>query len=209
MARLPNFIYVGPDKAGSSWLHEALITHPQVFMSPAKDLYFFDRYYDRGVDWYAEQFARAGDQPIVGEVCQEYLFEPRAAERMADVLPEPRIMVTLRDPVARALSSYLYMIRIGERPGTFSEALAQRPILLDHSRYGSALMRFVETLGRERIYVGVFDDLDEDPQSFFSAVAVPAGAQPRAPRRAAARQQGARSDGRAARSQCGGSGART
>ena len=48
MTRLPNFIYIGPDKAGSSWLHEMLIGHPEVYLTPAKDLYFFDRYYDRG-----------------------------------------------------------------------------------------------------------------------------------------------------------------
>ena len=40
MPRLPNFIYIGPDKAGSSWLHEVLIRHEQVFMPDAKDLYF-------------------------------------------------------------------------------------------------------------------------------------------------------------------------
>ena len=60
MPRLPNFIYIGPDKAGSSWLHEVLIRHEQVFMPDAKDLYFFDRYYDRGVSWYATQFKDAG-----------------------------------------------------------------------------------------------------------------------------------------------------
>jgi hypothetical protein len=176
--RLPNFIYIGPDKAGSSWLHEALIAHPQVFMSPAKDLYFFDRYFDKGVDWYAGHFARSGDRPIVGEVCQDYLFEPTAAGRMASVLPEPRFMVNLRDPVDRALSSYLYMVRIGEHPGSFSEALATRPILLDHSRYGSALARFVEAFGRDRIYLGVFDDLVEDPQAFFSSLLEWLGVEP-------------------------------
>ena len=176
--RLPNFIYVGPDKAGSSWLHEVLITHPQVFMSPAKDLYYFDRYFDKGLDWYAAHFAKAGDQPIVGEVCQDYMFEQRAPARMADVLPDPRFMVNLRDPVERAFSSYLYMIRIGQEPGTFSEALATRPMLLDHSRYGSALTRFADVFGRDRIYLGLFDDLVEDPQAFFSALLTWLGLEP-------------------------------
>ncbi len=44
---LPNFVYIGPSKAGSTWLHEVLITQPQVFMTRAKDLYFFDRYFDK------------------------------------------------------------------------------------------------------------------------------------------------------------------
>ena len=75
---VPNFLYIGPDKAGSSWLHEVLLTHPQVFMPVAeKDLYFFDRYYDRGLDWSLSQFASATPtQVVVGEVCQDYLSPP-------------------------------------------------------------------------------------------------------------------------------------
>ena len=58
----PDFIYIGPDKAGSSWLHEVLLEHPQVFLTPAKGLYFFDRYYDRGLPWYVSQFDAARDR---------------------------------------------------------------------------------------------------------------------------------------------------
>ena len=48
-------------------------------MPAAKDLYFFDRYYDRGRDWYLGQFADAtAKHQVVGEVCQDYLFEPLA-----------------------------------------------------------------------------------------------------------------------------------
>ncbi len=98
MSRLPNFLYVGPDKAGSSWLHEVLLKHPDVYLTPAKDLYFFDRYYDRGTDWYAAQFRDAGDQRIVGEVCQDYLFHPDAAARIDETLGPVKVMVSLRDP---------------------------------------------------------------------------------------------------------------
>ena len=59
MTRLPNFLHLGPGKSGSSWLHETLALHPEVYLSEAKDLYFFSRYYDRGVDWYRKQFRPA------------------------------------------------------------------------------------------------------------------------------------------------------
>jgi hypothetical protein len=99
--RLPNFIYIGPDKAGSSWLHEVLFQHPEVFLTEAKDLYFFDRYFDRGLSWYRNQFRRATpEHRVVGEVCQDYLFEPEAAKRIRDCLGEINLMVTLREPPA-------------------------------------------------------------------------------------------------------------
>jgi hypothetical protein len=169
LPRLPNFIYIGPDKAGSSWLHEVLIRHEQVFMPDAKDLYFFDRYYDRGVSWYATQFKDAGPgHQVVGEVCQDYLFHPQAAERIEESLGDGvRLMVTLRDPVERAFSSYLYMLKQGENPGSFLEAVRSRPELLEHGRYATNLQRYFDTFGEENVFVAVFDDLAADPQQFI------------------------------------------
>jgi hypothetical protein len=170
-ARLPNFLYIGPDKAGSSWLHEVLLRHPDVFMTQAKDLYFFDRYYDRGLAWYAEQFRKAepGHQ-VVGEVCQDYLFCPQAPARISECLGRPRFMVTLRDPVDRAFSSYLYMLKHGEQPGTFQEALTGRPELLEHGRYATSIRRFLEYFDASSIHVAVFDDLVADPQAFVDTL---------------------------------------
>ena len=59
----PNFLFIGPDKAGSSWLFRVLGSHPEVYLSPAKDIYYFDRYYDRGIDWYLSRFARRRQLP--------------------------------------------------------------------------------------------------------------------------------------------------
>jgi hypothetical protein len=170
--RLPNFLYIGPSKAGSTWLHEVLIRHPQIYLTEAKDLYFFDRYFDRGLPWYAAQFRGASsDHRIVGEVCQEYLSCAEAPQRMRDCLGEDlRLMVTLRDPVQRAFSGYLYMRKHGVFEGTFREALETRPGMLGHSMYGTLLTRYLEYFDRSAIHCAVFDDLVEDPQSFIAEV---------------------------------------
>jgi hypothetical protein len=170
VSRLPNFLYIGPDKAGSSWLHEILLKHPDVYLTPAKDLYFFDRYYDRGPEWYAAQFRDARDEKVVGEVCQDYLFHPEAAARIHETLGSVKVMVSLRDPVERAWSSYLYMRKHGIGPDTFAEALRVRPELLDHGRYATGLDRFLELLPREQVHVALFDDLSADPQGFLDRV---------------------------------------
>lgn len=177
---LPNFIYLGPSKAGSTWLHEVLVAHPHVYMTDAKDLYFFDRYFDRGLDWYRSHFQDAGpEHRMIGEVCQEYLSCPEAAQRMHDCLGEDlRLMVTIREPAARAFSGYLYMRKHGVFDGSFREALETRPGMLDHSRYASLLSRYVEHFGRDAIYCGVFDDLQADPQAFINNLLVWFGVDP-------------------------------
>lgn len=166
---LPNFIYIGPAKAGSTWLHETLLGHPDIYLPAVKDLHFFNRYYGRGIDWYADHFAGArAEQGIVGEVCQSYLATPEAAERMSQCLGKDlRLMVTLRNPVQRAFSHYLYMLRQGERPQSFHDALVTRTSLIKQSRYARDLRRYLRYFPRESIYLGVFEDLRADPQAFL------------------------------------------
>ena len=145
--------------------------HPEVFLSEAKDLYFFDRYYDRGLEWYRAQFRRAQDSHlVVGEVCQDYLFEPLAPQRIRECLGDVRLAATLREPAERAHSSYLYMLKHGIEVGTFREALESRPELLDHGRYGTALSRFLDYFPRKSLHVALFDDLKQDPQAFLDGV---------------------------------------
>ena len=40
---LPDFLCIGAQKAGTSWLNNVLLEHPQVFMPPINELHFFDR----------------------------------------------------------------------------------------------------------------------------------------------------------------------
>ena len=54
---LPSFAIVGTQKGGTTSLMRFLTRHPQVARSERKEVHFFDRFYDRGVDWYSDQFA--------------------------------------------------------------------------------------------------------------------------------------------------------
>lgn len=165
---LPNFLHIGVGKGGSTWVHEALSTHPDAYLSEAKDLYYFSRFYDRGLDWYAQQFqsAPAGAR-VIGEVCPEYLWHPEAAARVAADLPGIQVMATLRDPVTRAFSAYRYDSKNGVTGMSFGEALEASPRIIDQARYRTHLERYLKALGPEGVYVTVFDDLQADPQAFL------------------------------------------
>jgi hypothetical protein len=177
---LPDFLYIGPDKSGSTWLYEVLRTHPDCFVPPIKDIYFFDRYYDYGLGWY-EQFFR--DAPAgslaVGELSHDYLFSPEAARRIARDLPGVRLLTFLRDPADRSFSQYLYMIRSGMTRGTFEEACRSFPEIIDNSRYFLHLESYLERFARSRIRILLFDDLVFDARSFAVQVLEFLGLQPR------------------------------
>jgi len=169
---LPNFLHIGPSKSGSTWLHEVLIGHPEVYLTQAKDLYFFNRYYDRGPGWYRSQFRGAQrEHKIIGEVCPDYLSCVEAPERIHACLGENvRLMVTLREPISRALSGYLYLAKHGGAAATFRDSTKTAPELLEEGRYATHLRSYLHCYGRESLYIGLFDDLQADPQAFLDGV---------------------------------------
>jgi Sulfotransferase family len=167
---VPNFLYIGTSKAGSTWLFNALAVHPDVFLASSKGLYYFDQHFDNGRDWYLARFADAGDHPAVGEISHSYLSSPDAAPRIADLNPEMRLLVCLREPVDRAFSDYLDLVKNAQFDGPFDVALDRYPRLLDRGRYATHLRRYRELFPAHQIHVQLFDELRADPQAYADAV---------------------------------------
>ncbi len=167
---VPNFLYIGTSKAGSTWVFSVLDYHPNVFIVPEKGLHFFNNQYERGVDWYLGHFRNAGDRKIVGEISHSTLFSTAAPARIAELNPRMKLMACLREPVDRAFSEYLDLVKNGRFEGTFEEALEREPQIVEHGRYGTYLPAYLEQFPRDQLLVTVFDDLKTDPRRFAEAM---------------------------------------
>lgn len=167
----PDFLFIGPDKTGSSWLYTILREHPDCFVPPAKDIWFFDEYYDRGMEWYLSFFEDApASAKVKGELSHNYLFSPEAAERIATDLPEVKLITCLRDPAERTFSQYLYLIRSGVCRLDFEEAIDEHPRLIDNSLYYKHLSTYFEFFSRDQIKVLWFSKLKRNSEAFASEV---------------------------------------
>ena len=123
----PTFIIVGVMKAGATSLFGAVRRHPQVGKPSKKELHFFDRknYTRLGMEWYEQHFELGPKQIAVGEATPAYVYEAETRERIAENLPDVRLIISLRDPVRRAYSHFWHSKRMGkEQLPTFEEALA-------------------------------------------------------------------------------------
>lgn len=177
--RLPNFFIIGAPKAGTTSLSEYLSGHREVFVAPQKEVYFFSRFWDNGLDWYRAQFRKAGNAAAVGEATPTYMYREEALSRMAEVVPDAKLVAILRDPVDRLYSDYWYMIPLGEKR-SFEEAVRQemddgvtilrRVGYLDAGRYLRYLRRVCEHFPRESLLVLLMDDLRSDPEATYSAL---------------------------------------
>lgn len=166
-----NFLYLGGDKCGSTWLWHILTRHPNVTLAGAKELFYFDRFYDKGADWYRRQFPTNLNTLRVGEICHDYLYSEKALQRIARDLPDDsRFLVTTRDPIARTISHWRYAVKVGHTKLDFESALKNDPSMIGNSMFGKHVQNAFNYLGRERVSVLDFDLLRKDPHGFALTV---------------------------------------
>ncbi len=159
---LPNFVGLGAQRAATTWIYECLREHPNVFVPEAKELAFFNWNYDKGLEWYAEQFATHSGQKAVGEITPGYLNSEPAVRRMADLVPDARLFIILREPIRRAYSAY-QLLQDRYRGVSFQEACSESSYLVRESLYADGLERLYRLFRSENIKVLLYDDIQADP----------------------------------------------
>jgi len=127
--KLPSFLCVGAQKAGTTTLHSLLGLHPSIFLPSCKEVQFFSLNYYKGIEWYTKQFSLSKDDNKVGEITPYYLFHPYAAERIFRDLGDIRIIILLRDPLARTFSHYSHACRHG-----FEELALEQALKIESNR---------------------------------------------------------------------------
>lgn len=132
---LPHFIIIGAQKSGTSSLFFYLSQHPQILKSFRKEPHFFDRNYQRGMNWYRAHFplereVSAGS--ITGEATPEYLFLPFVPEQIYQHIPGVKLIVLLRNPTERAISNYFMEVRAGREHLPIMQAFRQEETRLEN-----------------------------------------------------------------------------
>jgi hypothetical protein len=165
----PDFIGIGAQKSGTSWVARVLASHPRISI-PAKEMHFFDQYWHRGPDWYVSRFqAKQGN--LAGEFTPKYMYLPECCERISTTCPDTKLICILRNPVERAVSSYRMMRqRLGESR-SFAECVDTTPDLIDRGRYNQQLSPYISKFGEDQMLVLLFEEAAADPQLLASQLA--------------------------------------
>lgn len=163
---LQRFIGIGAQKCASSWMHEILADHPQVVVPDVKELDYFSYRYENGHRWYASRFRVSEGARALGEISPSYFHEPAAVERAHAFDQDMKILVSLRDPVERALSQHRHLARLGLLPPddlTFESALAVNPTYIEQGLYHRHLSRWIDAFGRSQVHVVLMEDVRARP----------------------------------------------
>ncbi len=177
-----DFLIIGAEKSGTTWLADMLRQHPQVYIPAVKELFYFNERFlespelhnfnfDQPHAWYLDHFREAAPSQLQGEASPAYLCDAAAPGRIHAFNPALKIIGVLRNPVERAFSQYLFYIQrgvLGDIP--FENALQRRPDLIERGLYGQQIQRYYELFPRDNILITFYDDLQTDPRAFLGGV---------------------------------------
>ncbi len=189
------FLVIGAQKAGTTTLWELLRDHPQLWLPDAKEAPFFSHteIYERGWASYVQRLgAPVGENVVRGTVTPHYMQgwhdagTHRVAERIARLLPGVKLIVLLREPVARARSQHAMALARGREQRGADRALSELlgASALRHSRnapddtntyvvqgeYGRILGEYLNFFARSALHVELSDSLSRDPLGVLGRV---------------------------------------
>lgn len=200
----PDFLIVGGQRCGTTSLFKTLAQHPSVARPLAfKGIHYFDMHFDNSFRWYRGHFPvsltsrlrRLGKpRPVTGESSPFYGFHPLAPQRIAEALPDIRLIMLLRDPVERAYSAHSHERARGFESETFERALeledertagerdkmiadpsyvsfhVQHHSYLARGRYIEQIEALEAAVGRDRLHVVDSHEFFTQPEESFAEV---------------------------------------
>ncbi len=198
MRLLPNFLIIGSARSGTTSLYNYLVKHPDITPALQKEIHFFDYNYQKGLSWYRGQFP---SQPykyyvetmhrrnlITGEASPYYLFHPYTPQRVAQLLPEVKLIALLRNPIERAFSHYWWEVSWGNEHLPFEDAIEQeekriqvgiqnldKSMSFNHlhfsyiarGKYAEQLERWFKYFPREQCLIIKSEDMYSNPADIF------------------------------------------
>lgn len=179
--RWPDFFIVGAQNSATTSLYAYLKRHPQIFMPAMKEPHHFShlspigemRYPSTHVSnrqSYLKLFAKAPPDRLCGEASSSYLWDAQTPFRIHAENPDAKIVIILRDPIARAYSQYLKDFREGWQELPFHETI-RRDFELEPKGYGltrlyvelglyhQQVRRYLEVFGPEQVKIILFKRL--------------------------------------------------
>jgi hypothetical protein len=198
----PDYLVIGVKRGGTTSIAEYLFQHPDVLPPYVpKGPRYFDVAYRRGWDWYELHFptvatarkheARTQVTPITGDSSPYIIFHPLALDRVKLHVPQAKLVVSLRDPVARAWSQYNYERRRGYEGLDIHAALDAEPqrlageedrlradpsyvstahrhqAYLARGQYAEQLERVYRLFPEDHVHVLLAEDLFKAPQATY------------------------------------------
>ncbi len=181
LIRQPDFLLIGAQKSGTTWLWNQLDQHPETDLPKTKELHYFGgvENYLSGPDGYYAHFEGLDPEKVTGEASTSYLYDripywhnisetieyddtlQSIPALIAEMLPDIRIIAVLRDPVYRAISAYRHWLKrrhFSPLGGLESAALRYpKTRILEYGHYAQHIAAWQAVFPADRMLFLVFE----------------------------------------------------
>ncbi len=163
-------------KSGTTYLHELISSHPDIFMSEIKEPCFFldgeelkklaPQMWNMGI-WsntqkYLHLFKDVQKEKIIGESTTLYAKYPTISgvpKRIFEFNPEARFIYVMRDPVERTISHYWHNVRVTAKMDDILRTLQTEPHYQNVSYYAMQLKEYLKYFNLHCFYICTFEKL--------------------------------------------------
>lgn len=136
-----------------------------------KEIFFFDRHYDRGIEFYKSHFHPQPEDKLIMEISTTAFDQKDAPVRVREMFGhEVKLLCPLRNPVVRSYSLYLHYLRYGIVKGSLREACFQNPQIIESSKYSKHLQRWFSYFGQDNVHLVFQEDLEENQNTYIRNV---------------------------------------
>jgi len=183
---IPNFFFIGAMKSGTSYLHDLLSDHPEIFMSQVKEpTHFVDKnelakispWIARQAFWQSSKYLKLFDGahgfPVVGESSTNYSKSPLAThvpERIHEFCANAKILYIMRDPMNRAISHFWHQVSHHSETRGLLQAFQENPEYLHVSNYCHQLKGYIDVFPSDSIYTLTYEELRSQPLLALSSI---------------------------------------
>ncbi|MCP4268493.1 MAG: glycosyltransferase [Candidatus Brocadiaceae bacterium] len=170
------FMGIGAQKAGTTWLHNILNEHPNLYLPKQKELHFFNNRYPLGITEYLKQFPRVTNR-LSGEITPAYsILGKNDVKLISELFPELKIIFTIRNPIDRLWSSAKMDIKrminkdidFNKIPTQSLFKLMLNPIYLGKTDYLQTINNWYTYFPKEQFHIIIFDDIKYHPEKVAS-----------------------------------------
>lgn len=184
---LPNFLFIGAPRSGTTYIYYCLKQHPDVFLPQIKEPSFFSYnaedpgfpgLYDkldaaygyklvRSMDEYLNVYNGVQDEQAIGDSSANYISFPGTASRILKHIPDAKILASLRNPVDAICSLYnwAYMNRLISAPFTSLPVKEQLKVIDDFKEihfnpymYYQHLSEYFSLFDRSKMKIIIFEE---------------------------------------------------
>jgi len=185
-APFPNTFLIGVQKAGTTTLNDWISQHPQVYCyNSLKDIPLFVKFPQ------PQQLNKRllletpayNKEPVVFHSAVNYIFYPSLLQLIAQKQPAAKLVLIIRNPVARAISSYFYFKKMLRENRDIETALLYQPkkdfeitrdnndfTYIEHGFYYQQVKTCLQYFSKKQLLLLDYDELKHDPDNLLKKV---------------------------------------